>query len=162
MTTIPSNLAKRAAIDLLEYKGNSAAFVELKWASDTPAYAAFEILRYGLAYLLCRDNKVDFKYEDKALMLVDAVELQVLAPAIFYDKCDLGFLAEGIGADLERLCASRDDGLRMTFVFRSFAPDFKLPFANGEEVARIRDGHGDSEQERLLIEGMNNTQPVWG
>ncbi len=153
---------KRAAIDLLEYKGNSAAFVELKWASDTPAYAAFEILRYGLAYLLCRNNKVEFKYEEKALMLVDTVELQVLAPAIFYDKCDLRFLAEGIGAGLERLCAGRKDKLRMTFVFRSFAPDFKLPFISGEEVDRIRGGRGDSTQERLLVDAMNGTQTVWG
>jgi len=153
---------KRAAIDLIEYKGESVSFIELKWESDTPAYAAFEILRYGLAYLLCRDNKEEFGYEDKALMLVDAVELQVLAPAIFYRKCDLRFLADGISAGLEHLCAGREDGLRMTFVFRSFAPDFELPFNNGEEVARIRGGQGDSTQEQELINAMNNTQPVWG
>jgi hypothetical protein len=152
---------KRAAIDLAEYNGDSVSFVELKWESDTPLYAAFEILRYGLAYLLCRDHKEKFGYGDKALMSVAAVELQVLAPAIYYDKCDLQFLSDGIGAGLGHLCAGRKDGLSMTFAFRSFAPDFQLPFTNGKEVARIRGGRGNSAPEQKLIEAMNSTQPVW-
>ena len=94
-------------------------------------------------------------------MLVDAVELRVLAPAVFYDQYDLKFLADGIAAGLERLCAGREDGLRMTFAFRSFSPDFELPFTSGAEVARIRGGQGDSEQERVLTEAMKNTQLVW-
>jgi hypothetical protein len=159
---INENADKRAAIDLLDYHGDSVSFVELKWDYSTPAFAAFEILLYGMAYLLCRDNKEKFGYADKDLMLVDAVELQVLAPAFFYQKCDLQFLADGISAGLERLCAGREDGLRMTFAFRSFAPGFELPFSNGEEIARIRGGRGDSAQERELIDAMNSTQLVWG
>ena len=153
---------KRAAIDLIEFSEDRVAFVELKWESDTPAYAAVEILRYAMAYLLCRDNREEFGYEDKSLMFVDTVDLQVLAPAVFYDKCDLQFLAMGIGEGLERLCADRTDNLKMTFEFRSFQPCFKLPFANGAEVEAIRGGHGDTVQERLLIDAINNTQPVWG
>ena len=49
----------------------------------------------------------------------------------------------------------------MTFAFRSFSPDFELPFTSGAEVARIRGGQGDSEQERVLTEAMKNTQLVW-
>ena len=48
---INDRLDKRAALDLVKLEDGRARFVELKWGSDTPAYAAFEVLRYGLVYL---------------------------------------------------------------------------------------------------------------
>jgi len=47
---------RRAAVDLARLAGGRLDLYELKWESDTPIYAAFGILRYGLAYLLCRVN----------------------------------------------------------------------------------------------------------
>ncbi len=87
---------KRAALDLVKLEDDAARFVELKWKSDTPAYAAFEVLRYGLVYLFSRVNVVEFDYADRQMMRVGRVDLQVLAPTVFFDKHDLGWLERGL------------------------------------------------------------------
>ena len=87
---------KRAALDLVKLKDDTAQFVELKWESDTPAYAAFEVLRYGLVYLFSRVNAVAFNYADRPLMRVNRVDLQVLAPAVFFDKHELAPLEQDL------------------------------------------------------------------
>ncbi len=152
---------KRAAIDLICIQDRNVDLVELKWGSDTPAFAAFEILQYGLAYLLCRDKKSIFGYEDKKLLQVECVTLQVLAPIKFYASYDLGFLAVGIRDGLERLCVDRDDGLKMNFEFLSFPDDFQLPFSSGEDVLQQQGKEVAFGPNRLLIEAMNNLHPVW-
>ena len=45
-----------AVLDLARIEEIALDFSELRWESDIPIHAAFEILRYGLAYLLCRAN----------------------------------------------------------------------------------------------------------
>jgi hypothetical protein len=152
---------KRAAVDLIHVDGRNVDLVELKWGSDTPVFAAFEILQYGLAYLLCRDKQETFGYESKRLMQSERISLQVLAPVEFYSSYGLGFLATGIREGLDRLCAQRDDGLKMNFMFLSFPSDFQLPFSTGEEVLRQQGKSIDTGPNRLLIEAMTNLQPVW-
>lgn len=71
---------KRAAVDLMCYRGRRAELVELKWKSDQPAFAAFEILRYGLAFLYAYVNQRELGYQDNPLMGLEEVELRVLAP----------------------------------------------------------------------------------
>lgn len=73
---------KRAAVDLIHVQTGQTDLVELKWASDNPVFAVFEILQYGIAYLLCRDNSEAFGYENKELLRAECVGLQVLAPKI--------------------------------------------------------------------------------
>ena len=87
---------KRAAIDLVRHQDDKAEFVELKWESDTPAYAAFEILQYGLAYLFSYVNREAFKYTRKPLMNVKEVSLRVLAPQVYYADSDLTWLGEAL------------------------------------------------------------------
>jgi hypothetical protein len=93
---IDHRLDKRAAIDLVELTDERARFIELKWESDTPAFAAFEVLRYGLAYLFCRVNAAEFGYTGRPLMRVSRVDLQVVAPTAFYEKHDLRWLEQGL------------------------------------------------------------------
>ena len=100
---------KRAAVDLIRVDGRQVDLVELKWASDTPAFAAFEILQYALACLLCRQNMDTFGYADKQLLGAERISLQVLAPQEYYTPYDLGFLTIGIRQGLDRLCQNRDD-----------------------------------------------------
>jgi len=152
---------KRAAVDLIRVQGRRVDLVELKWGSDTPVFAAFEILQYGLAYLLCRDNKDIFKYGDKELMGAEIISLQVLAPQVFYKSYDLGFLSAGIHQGLNRLCERRTDGLQMSFQFLAFPEGFQLPFSSGQDVLEHLNGPIEEGPNQILIEALNNLQPLW-
>ena len=152
---------KRAAVDLIRVHGRHVDLVELKWESDKPAYAAFEILRYGLAYLLCRRNREIFGYENKALLQAERVSLQVLAPRIYYEPYDHALLGEGIRHGLNNLCKRQYGELSMTFQFLAFPENFRLPFATGQDVRDNQDTPLDEGPNRQLIEAMNNLQPIW-
>ena len=94
---------KRAAVDLLYTDGNQVDLVELKWASDTPLYALFEILRYGLVFLFCRQNAAKFSYEDKTLLSCRDLILTILAPHDYYKGFSLHPLAAEINQGLRSL-----------------------------------------------------------
>lgn len=130
---------KRAAVDLVTLRDENAELIELKWASDNPAYAAFEILRYGLAFLFCYLRQEDFSYHTYPLMTVKKLSLRVLAPHEYYGYCDLGFLGHAIDAGLQRLFYQKTGGrITADFQFLSFPPDFTLPFLTGQEVSDLR------------------------
>lgn len=153
---------KRAAIDLVRHRDDQAEFVELKWESDTPAYAAFEILRYGLAYLFSYINRETFKYTKKPLMNVKEVSLRVLAPRTYYADSDLTWLSEGLDHGIRTLVVQKTDGaLSMDFGFLAFPSDFDLPFANGEEVLSMVDVSKDTEPCQLLISALCDIEPIW-
>jgi hypothetical protein len=94
---------KRAAVDLARITHDRLDLYELKWNSDTPLYAAFEILQYGLAYLLCRVNQERFKYDDLDTMKVKALGLNVLAPRLYYKDRNLFWLQKGLDAGIRKL-----------------------------------------------------------
>ena len=83
---IDEKLNKRAAVDLAKIEEDRLDLYELKCESDNPVYAAFEILQYGLAYLLCRVNRKEFGYADLRTMKVNALGLNVLAPHSYYKR----------------------------------------------------------------------------
>jgi hypothetical protein len=156
---------RRAAIDLVRHRNDKAEFIELKWESDTPAYAAFEILRYGLAYLLSYINRETFDYAENPLMRVREVSLRVLAPRIYYDDyvdCDLTWLSEGLDLGLRTLVAQKTDGaLSMDFGFYAFPPDFSPPFAKGEDVLSMMDLAKDTEPCQQLISALCGIEQIW-
>lgn len=158
---IDHRVDKRAAVDLLRLHDDHADLVELKWRSDTPAFAAFEILEYGLAYLFCRNRLDEFEYSSKPLMKLNSISLQVLAPADFYSTYDLGFIADGIQEGLHRLCSEQGNGFEMSFEFRSFPPGFQLPFSSGEDFYRHLENPSASDKIRSLIDALDNIHPVW-
>jgi hypothetical protein len=91
---------KRAAVDLARIKGDRLDLYELKWKSDTPVHTAFEILRYGLAYVLCRANP-KLGYADLPTMKVKALGLNVVAPLRYYKDFDLAWLQAGLDAGFQ-------------------------------------------------------------
>ena len=153
---------KRAALDLVELKDETARFVELKWESDTPGFAAFEVLRYGLVYLFCRINAAEFDYTDRRLMRVGRVDLQVVAPTAFFEKHDLGWLERGLDLAVGGLSSQKTSGqLAMGFEFLAIPPDFEFPFRDGAEVRAACEAEPPSEGARRVCDVFDNLSPVW-
>jgi hypothetical protein len=153
---------KRAALDLVKFTDSTAQFVELKWESDTPAYAAFEVLRYGLVYLFSRVNAKKFDYAGRRLMRVGRVDLQVVAPAVFFDQHDLGWLERGLSQAVSDFSHEKTSGqLAMGFEFLAIPSDFELPFDNGAEVRAACEAKPPAEGARRVCDAFNNLIPVW-
>ena len=153
---------KRAALDLVKLEGDQAQFIELKWESDTPAYAAFEVLRYGLVYLFSRANSVQFEYSDRQLMGVSRVELQVVAPRVFYDRHDLSWLEKGLDCAVGNLSDQETLGqLAMGFEFLAMPPGFEIPFVNGAEVRAACEANPPEGDALRVCDAFNNLSPVW-
>jgi len=153
---------KRAAIDLVCFQGDSADFVELKWGSDTPAFAAFEILHYGLAYLFSYVNRERFGYLKFPLMNVSKVNLRVLAPVIFYNGYHLAWLGHGLNEGVRTLAAKKTDGsLSMDFGFLAFPSGFELPFKTGRQVLQLEHLKKDDPMCRAIISAISNIEPLW-
>ncbi len=122
----------------MRFRDKQAAFVELKWASDTPVYAAFEILLYGLAFVFSFTHREKLGYQSCSLMVVNEVALEVLAPHDFYSGYKLGWLQRGLDQAVRTLSKEKLDGrFSMGFEFLTFPPNFELPFAKGSEVLRL-------------------------
>jgi hypothetical protein len=153
---------KRAAIDLVHLAGNHATLIELKWKSDTPAFAAFEILQYGLAYLFSYIHRQDFGYEDKELMKVNQVSLRVLAPYCYYDDCNLSWLGQGLDEGIRSLAETITSGaIAMDFGFLAFPSGFSLPFKTGREVVTQEGLQLNEEQIQLLVAAVADCKSVW-
>jgi hypothetical protein len=153
---------KRAAIDLVHLENNNATLVELKWASDTPAYAAFEILLYGLAYLFCFVHRDDFGYAGKELMKVDRVSLRVMAPKCYYDDYSLSWLGQGLDRGVRSFSETTTGGaITMDFGFLALPGEFSLPFKTGREVAAMKLLNSNDELVRLLLSAVSDCESVW-
>jgi hypothetical protein len=108
------DLAHRVSSD--EYE-----FIELKWGSDTPLFAAFEILKYGLLYLFSRKHAFELGYalEEKPILKANAVALIVLAPSGYYER--YSSLTKWLDKELDAALNDYDPcsalGVRMSFRF---------------------------------------------
>lgn len=85
---------KRRAIDLVHvYPGqnyyDTVEFIELKvdTKSGHPAYAAMEVLLYGMLYIFSRRHlkELDYDVTEQPLLRANAIHLVVLAPFRYYD-----------------------------------------------------------------------------
>lgn len=105
---------RKANVDLAHRHGTGLAFVELKWASNHPVYAAFEIVGYAMAWAQARLRAEEMGYVTggtlRPALATDATRWCVLAPDSFYAGWDAEHLA--------RFAASLDQGLRSFFAER--------------------------------------------
>jgi hypothetical protein len=118
---------RRRSIDLVVDLGDHVyEFIELKVASDTPLFAAMEILRYGIVYLCSRRHADELGYNAERIELFNATSicLTVLAPRTFYCKgYNLAWLEHSLNAGLKSLPAV--SGLdHVEFRFKSFPEKF--------------------------------------
>lgn len=152
---------KRTAIDLLYHSGKTAEFIELKWASNTPLFAAMEILRYGLAYLYSYVNQTELGYDSKELMHLQKVTLSVLAPANYYADHDLVWLIQNLNEALQTFSRQKTNGsLSIYFKMTTFTNDFTLPFMTGADVMDKCDSKNETETTRYLVDALNNRQSI--
>jgi hypothetical protein len=106
---------RRRAIDLAHQCGERHfELIELKIASDTPLYAAVEIIGYGCIWLLARAYPPSLK---SAILEAEHVDLRVLAPVDYYTRYDLTELEVA----LDRGCRAlgQAQGVTMTFAFHA-------------------------------------------
>ncbi len=104
---------RRRAIDLVHKAGDKHfQFIELKIASDTPLYAAIEIIGYGCVWLLSRQQP---SARTSELLQAEQVDLLVLAPERYYGDFRLGALAAALDAQVADLGRSFKLGLSFRF-----------------------------------------------
>jgi hypothetical protein len=113
---------RRRSIDLVHKCGDKTyEFIELKLASDTPLYAAMEILKYGVLYIFCRQDERVSRYihihEKENLLQAESIHLRVLAPARYYEKYDLAWLETSINSGLDNFLTQRRFAFKMDFKF---------------------------------------------
>ena len=107
-------------IDLVHDCGGKVyEFIELKIGSDTPLYAAMEILKYGVLYIFCRhDDRVKCVDRKGKLMQAKKIQLKVLAPAKYYKGYDLLWLETSIKNGLNQFLNKGKSAFEMDFEFQ--------------------------------------------
>ena len=109
---------RRAAVDLVFREDSSTySLIELKVASDTPLFAAIEILMYGLLFVWSKKNQEELGYDAEAqpVLTANTVTLGVLAPGSYYDRFDLTTLASALDGGLKEFGKQHDLGLGFEF-----------------------------------------------
>lgn len=95
--------------------------IELKYGSNTPVFAAFEILKYGLLYVFSRTHADELGYgADREMLHANQIALCVLAPYSYYSDYRVDWLEKDLASALGT-CVDIP-GLRMTFRFDQFSP----------------------------------------
>ncbi|RYD64480.1 MAG: hypothetical protein EOP84_32700 [Verrucomicrobiaceae bacterium] len=123
---IAGSANSRRAIDLVHStEPNRFEFVELKIGSDTPLYAAVEILQYGFIWLLSRRYQALLGYGGRTIVDATDIRLSVLAPADYYRGLDLSWLSGALNEGLRSL-GERND-VQLEFAFEQFPARFKWP-----------------------------------
>ena len=125
---------KRAAVDLvLREDPTSYSLVELKVNSDTPLFAAVEIMKYGLLLLWSKNNQDVLGYEQKRqpILAAKTVTLGVLAPADYYSNFDLTRLASVLDSGLDEF--GEQHGVSLRFEFCQLGADYS-PALEPEDV----------------------------
>lgn len=117
---------RRRAIDLVHKLAEGHfEFIELKIASDTPLYAAFEIISYAGVWLLSRREGCG-----NPLLEAKRIDLRVLAPAAYYSPYSLGRIEQTLNLELQEY--GRRYGAELSFGFEVLPQAF-------EPLGRYRD-----------------------
>ncbi len=104
---------RRRAIDLAQRRGERHyELIELKVASDTPLYAAVELLGYVSLWFLARETA---PLHAPALLAADRIDLSVLAPSAFYAPFRLAELEQSVATGAQALGDAKD--VAVTFAF---------------------------------------------
>ena len=150
---------KHRNIDLIHRCGDGAyEFIELKVNSDTPLYAAMEILQYAVLYIFYRENEQKMKggsAKQDLLREATVIHLRVLAPCSYYEGYNLDWLEKNICNGLKAFLAGRTPTLQMDFRFDAFPPWF----SSGHAKAICKDL--SKEQADSIRMAVDDRRPVY-
>ena len=84
---VGSRSDKRSAVDLVHWSESSrcARLVEMKWDSDDPPSAFWQVLKYGVAYIFCRIHRRELPLQERSLMDARNIALEIVAPRQYFD-----------------------------------------------------------------------------
>jgi len=128
----------KRSVDLVHLCGRVLRLVELKWRSDTLPFALFEVLEYGLAYLLARLHKRQLRLEARPVMQdsVHHVRLEVVAPREFFRDAsrhrDLFSRMHGALAGFAKTQTMGEWSMSLHALM--FPDGFNVPFASGKAI----------------------------
>ena len=157
------------SVDLVHLCGPTLRLVELKCPRegrnrDTPPFALFEVLEYGLAYLLARLRKRELRLEARCLMQdsVHHVRLEVVAPRAFWAGTSHRDLFSRMHNALARFAKPQTNGewsmSLHTLVFPdSFDPD---RFASGKAVKEVCTRRPLSPEGLAVCDAFANLAPL--
>ena len=142
--------------------------VELKWWSkrsrDTLPFALFEVLEYGLAYLLARLHKRELGLEERCLMQdsVHHVRLEVVAQREFFSGTsrhrDLFSRMHNALAGFAKAQTSGEWSMSLHAL--AFPDGFNVPFASGEAVKDACAVRRLSPEGRAVRDAFANLAPL--
>lgn len=128
-----SSRERRRAIDLVhEVDPGHVELIELKVASDTPLYAAFEIIGYTCIWLLSREGLTR-----GPLLAATRLDAVVWAPVSFFAQYRLSSLREQL--DLELRALGRKHGVDLSFRFETYPDELLRPTYTDDEVLALLD-----------------------
>lgn len=120
----------RRAIDLVrQCSERHFELIELKIASDTPLYAAVEIVGYGCIWLLARAHPPTLT---TAILEADHIDLRVLAPSAYYARYDLAELEAALDHRCRALGHAR--GVTMSFAFLTLDERLAGPLPADDDI----------------------------
>jgi hypothetical protein len=134
---------KRAAVDLvLREDSTTYSLIELKVESNTPLFAAIEIMKSGLLLVWSKNNQEALGYdrELQPILAASTVTLNTLAPADFYSNFNLTKLASVLNDGLAEFGKRYD--LTLSFEFWQLGANY-TPELEDESV---RSAVGDKRQ----------------
>ena len=99
--------------------------IELKIESNTPLYAAFEILLYGRLLTFSRSGKLRYGIVGRPILVADYIHLRVLAPLEYYHSYKLDWLERDLSRSIGRFARKKAD-VGMDFSFWQCKPG--LPY----------------------------------
>ena len=126
---------RRRAIDLVREAGpGHFELVELKIASDTPLYAALELIGYACIWLLSRGERGD---DASLLLAADRLDAVVLAPESYYTRYRLKGLETVLDTELAALGVAH--GVKLRFRFESLPDDLIRPPFLDQQIVSLLD-----------------------
>lgn len=159
---VASDGDRRSDVDLVHLSDGEARLIELKWASNTPVYALFQILEYGLAYILARLHTRELQLEKRRLMHVKKIALEVIGPYEFFKDERRAYLFALMDKAVAKFAAEKTGGaLSMSLCALSFPAEFIcIPFADGREVKEICGNRVLSKEGGMVRDAFSKLEPV--
>ena len=137
---------------------------EISPGSNSPVYAAIELLEYALLYLLFRKHSLlgSSLKKDHHLILAKAIDLVVLAPTDWYSyktrsgmraQYSLSWLEKSIADGLQSYLNQNNLELRMNFRFQALPIEFTTAFRSLTDALYLFRDTGFTSRKSIFAEG---------